>query len=158
MKRTIIAVLSIIMTILWSGTGISIAENNSLSISQTPLSATSAELLARLTCPAEQLRQSTPRLNEPGSSGGEERMQVAQESVCPDGYPVNCNTDYCCESGYTCETECECKVGKARCSSGCCPFATPHTCPESSQCFETANDAVQGGCTWDSVEVCGVAR
>lgn len=75
---------------------------------------------------------------------------------CPAGYPVDCG-DFCCEAGYSCETDCKCRVGYGLCESGgCCPADTPHTCPESDRCFRTLQDAIDGGCTWASVEVCAV--
>lgn len=78
---------------------------------------------------------------------------------CPAGYPILCaGTKLCCAAGYSCNTGCACKVGKGRCGSGCCPFGTPHTCPQARKCFRTLSDAVAGGCPRASVEVCGVLR
>lgn len=67
--------------------------------------------------------------------------------------------EFCCSAGYSCVTECKCQHGQGVCpAGGCCPSNTPHTCAESSRCYETAQGAVDGGCTWSSVEVCSIAQ
>ncbi|MCB7128408.1 MAG: tetratricopeptide repeat protein [Candidatus Brocadiales bacterium] len=87
------------------------------------------------------------------------QKQVTQTWECtnPEN-PVNCNDGTCCKPGYTCNTNCQCKTGQALCSSGCCSFSKPHTCPQVNKCFETSADALEGGCPQGDIEVCGVAQ
>ena len=70
-------------------------------------------------------------------------LRVAQDA-CPAGFPVDCFDNRCCPEGSSC---CQ--------PSGCCPSGYPHTCG-TGKCYVTLQDAVDGGCAMDDIQVCGV--
>jgi len=153
MKTISVVVFSSLVILMLNAADVSMAQDATAGISNGSLLAKISLLISGGEKSSERLPQSPAQLPPLRSTVPLERLAQS----CPSGYPVNCG-EFCCESGYSCETNCRCKTGKGLCSSGCCPADKPHTCPESNHCYRTVQDAVDGDCTWQSVEVCGVAR
>jgi hypothetical protein len=174
MRHPALVVLFSVVFALWISAELSRAQDNNagLSAGGAPKLASFLQGTASLSKPPPVRSLLTPQLLLIPS-----QLQLAQS--CPADAPVDCGEfccgsgttcmvsaccggtycggDLCCASGYSCETECHCRPGQGYCTSGCCPSDRPHTCAESDRCFTTAQDAVDNGCTWASVEVCGVA-
>lgn len=160
MKRIFILALALI---LFGWGQVAVAAEGACEVPQGARSANDILVLAGLVIAPRRILQICLREDSASTRVGfnfvpREPTQLA-ESRCPSGYPIRCaSKTYCCRAGYSCNTGCACRVGKARCSSGCCPFATPHTCSQAGKCFRTLSDAVAGGCPRASIEVCGVSR
>ena len=152
MKTISIIVLSSLVFFIWISGNSSSAQDDSIGNRNSFLYGISLLLKGGTILP-EQLPYSPIQRSPLSTTVPLERLA----QTCPAGYPVFCGEN-CCQAGYSCETDCQCLQGKAACSSGCCPADKPHTCAESNTCYTTAQDAVNGDCTWESLEVCGVRR
>ncbi len=152
-----------LVSILFGWGQVAVAAEGACEVAQGARSENDILVLAGLVTAPPRIFKSCLREGGAGTRVGfngvpREPTQLA-EGQCPSGYPIRCaGKKYCCRAGYSCNTGCACKMGKARCSSGCCPFGTPHTCPQARKCFRTLSDAIAGGCPRASVEVCGVSR
>lgn len=153
MKTISIVVLSSLVFFIWISGNSSKAQDENIRYLNSSLYEEISLLLEGGTVFNKQLPYSPIQRSPLSTTAPFQRLAQS----CPAGYPVYCGAT-CCQNGYSCETNCQCLQGKAACSSGCCAADVPHTCAESNRCYATVQDAVDGGCTWASVEVCGVRR
>ena len=80
-------------------------------------------------------------------------LQLAQEAVCPDGYPVDCGS-YCCTSDSYCAAGGCCPLGTSSCGDTCCDSG--YFCGSGGgYCCAEGTDDCGDGCCPQGYRCCG---